>query len=89
MFIGCNWQKSVNLHTNRKWTAIYTKKKRHKITQKRRTQNWKQNIQKKTYNENVEKYGTVRQATVDHIIRRMRLAYWITKATDTLRKYDS
>jgi hypothetical protein len=31
----------------------------------------------------VEKYGTARQATHYHIIRRMRFACWITKATDT------
>jgi hypothetical protein len=33
--------------------------------------------------DNVEKYGTARQATDDNIIRRMRFACWITKATDT------
>jgi hypothetical protein len=33
--------------------------------------------------DNVEKYGTVRQATDHNIIRRMRFACWITKATDT------
>jgi hypothetical protein len=31
----------------------------------------------------VEKYGTARQATDYNIIRRMRFACWITKATDT------
>jgi hypothetical protein len=31
----------------------------------------------------VDKYGTARQATDDNIIRRMRIACWITKATDT------
>jgi hypothetical protein len=31
----------------------------------------------------VEKYGTAGQATDDNIIRRMRFAYWINKATDT------
>jgi hypothetical protein len=31
----------------------------------------------------VEKYGRARQATDDNIIRRMRFACWITKATDT------
>jgi hypothetical protein len=35
----------------------------------------------------VEKYGTARQATDDTIIRRMRFACWITKATDTHRDY--
>jgi hypothetical protein len=35
----------------------------------------------------VEKYGTVRQATDDNIIRRMRFACWITKATDTHSQY--
>jgi hypothetical protein len=35
--------------------------------------------------DNVEKYCTAGQATDDNIIRRMRLAYWIAKATDTLR----
>jgi hypothetical protein len=37
--------------------------------------------------ENVEKYGTARQATDDNIIRRMRFACWITKATDTHSEY--
>jgi hypothetical protein len=32
--------------------------------------------------ENVEKYGTAGQATDDNIIRRMRIACWITKATN-------
>ena len=31
----------------------------------------------------MEKYGTARQATDNNIIRRMRFACWITKATDT------
>jgi hypothetical protein len=31
----------------------------------------------------VEKYGRVREAIDDNIIRRMRFACWITKATDT------
>jgi hypothetical protein len=31
----------------------------------------------------VEKYGTARQATDGNIIRRMRFACWVTKATDT------
>ena len=35
--------------------------------------------------DNVEKCGTVRQATDDNIIRRMHFACGITKATDTLR----
>jgi hypothetical protein len=34
--------------------------------------------------DNVEKYGTARQATDDNIIRRMRFECRITKATDTL-----
>jgi hypothetical protein len=37
--------------------------------------------------DNVEKYGTARQATHDNIIRRMRFACWITKATDTHTEY--
>jgi hypothetical protein len=36
---------------------------------------------------NVEKYGIARQATDDNIIRRMRFACWITKATDTHSEY--
>jgi hypothetical protein len=36
---------------------------------------------------NVEKYGTARQATDDNIIRRMRIACQITKATDTHSEY--
>jgi hypothetical protein len=35
----------------------------------------------------VEKYGTARQATDDNIIRSMRFACWITKATNTHSKY--
>jgi hypothetical protein len=37
--------------------------------------------------DNVEKYGTARQATDDNIILRMRFASRITKATDTLSEY--
>ena len=35
----------------------------------------------------MEKYGTARQATDDNIIRCMRFACWITKATDTHSEY--
>ena len=35
----------------------------------------------------MEKYGTARQATDDNIIRRMRFACRITKATDTHSEY--
>jgi len=35
----------------------------------------------------VEKYGTVRQATDDNMIRLMRFECWITKATDTQSEY--
>jgi hypothetical protein len=35
----------------------------------------------------VEKYGTAGQATDDNIIRRMRIACWITKDTDTQAEY--
>jgi hypothetical protein len=38
--------------------------------------------------DNVEKYvATARQATDDNRIRRMRFAWWITKATDTYWEY--
>jgi hypothetical protein len=37
--------------------------------------------------DNVAKYCTARQATDDNIIRRMRFACWITKATDTHSEY--
>jgi hypothetical protein len=37
--------------------------------------------------DNVEEYGTAGQATDDNIIRRMRTACWITKATDTYTEY--
>jgi hypothetical protein len=37
--------------------------------------------------DNVEKYGRARQATDDNIIRRMRFACCITKATDTHSQY--
>jgi hypothetical protein len=33
--------------------------------------------------DNVEKYGIAGQVTDDNIIRRMRFACWIIKATDT------
>jgi hypothetical protein len=36
---------------------------------------------------NVEKYGTAVQATADNIIRRMRLACFVTSATDTHSEY--
>jgi hypothetical protein len=35
----------------------------------------------------VEKYGTARHATGDNIIRLLRVARWITKATDTHSEY--
>ena len=35
----------------------------------------------------MEKYGTAVQATDDNIIRCMRFACWITKATDTHSEY--
>jgi len=37
--------------------------------------------------DNVEKYGIAGQATVDSIIRRMRIARWLTKTTDTHSEY--
>jgi hypothetical protein len=37
--------------------------------------------------DNVEKYGTARQATDGNITRRMRFASWITKAADTHSEY--
>jgi hypothetical protein len=35
------------------------------------------------FSDNVEKYGTARQATDDNIIRRMRFECWVTNGTDT------
>jgi hypothetical protein len=35
----------------------------------------------------VEEYGTAGHVTDDNIIRRMRFASWITKATDTHSEY--
>jgi hypothetical protein len=35
----------------------------------------------------VEKYGRARHATDDNIIRRMRFAWWIAKATNTHSEY--
>jgi hypothetical protein len=32
-------------------------------------------------------YGTAGQATVDNILRCMRIAYWVTKATNTHPEY--
>ena len=37
--------------------------------------------------DNMEKYGTARQATDDNIKRRMRAASWITKAADIRNTY--
>ena len=37
--------------------------------------------------DNVEKYDTAGQTTDNNIIRRMRTACWITKATDTRSEY--
>jgi hypothetical protein len=39
--------------------------------------------------DNVEKYGTARQATDDNIIRCVRFACWIIKATDTVIMYNT
>jgi hypothetical protein len=36
----------------------------------------------------VEKYGTSGQATDGNIIRRMRIACWVTEATDTHSEYS-
>ena len=33
------------------------------------------------------KYGKIRQTTADSIVRRLRFALWITKATDTQSEY--
>ena len=37
--------------------------------------------------DNVEEYGTAKEATEGNIIRRMRFACWTTKATDTQAEY--
>jgi len=37
--------------------------------------------------DDVERHGRIEQATGDDIIRRMRFACWITKATDTHSEY--
>jgi hypothetical protein len=37
--------------------------------------------------DNVDKYGTARQAKNDNVIRHMRFEFWITKATDTLLSF--
>ena len=37
--------------------------------------------------DNVEKHGTAGQATDDNVIRCMRIAYWILKATNTHSEY--
>ena len=39
--------------------------------------------------EDVEKCGTARDATDDNIIRRLRIACWILKATDTLKIFNT
>jgi hypothetical protein len=36
---------------------------------------------------NLKKYGTARQATDDNVIWHMRVAWWITKTTDTHSEY--
>jgi hypothetical protein len=35
----------------------------------------------------VEKYSTARQATNGKVTRRMRIAFWVTKAKDTPLEY--
>jgi len=35
----------------------------------------------------MEKYGRVKQATDNNLIRRLRFTYWITEATDTHSEY--
>jgi hypothetical protein len=35
----------------------------------------------------VGKYGRARKATIDNVIWRMRIACWISKATDTHSEY--
>jgi hypothetical protein len=37
--------------------------------------------------DNVKKYDTARQATDDNIIGRMRVAFWVTKATNTRSEF--
>jgi len=37
--------------------------------------------------DNVEKYGSARQATDDYIILRLPFACWVTKSTDTNSEY--
>jgi ABC-type xylose transport system permease subunit len=37
--------------------------------------------------DNVEKYGTTRQAKDDNIIQRMRIVWWIAKATNAHSEY--
>jgi hypothetical protein len=39
------------------------------------------------FSDNLEEFGTARQATDDNIIRRMRFTCRITKATDTHSEY--
>jgi hypothetical protein len=39
------------------------------------------------FRENVGKYGAAREAIDDNVTRRMRLACWITKVTDTYSNY--
>jgi len=37
--------------------------------------------------DNMQKYGTARQATDDNIIRRTRFAFWVTNVTDTYSEH--
>jgi hypothetical protein len=39
------------------------------------------------FGDNITKYGSTGQATDGNIIRRMRFACWISKATDTRSEY--
>ena len=39
--------------------------------------------------DNVEKYGSVGQSTVENITRRMRITCWISKATSTQSEYGN
>jgi hypothetical protein len=60
-----------------------------KFVEKTKTQDYVQCLSQKTvpFLDNVEKYGTARQATDKNIIRRMRFASWITMATHTQSEY--
>jgi hypothetical protein len=101
--LGKNWGKSDTnlLHCHFSHHELHTKssrdwpKRKHATYRTRRKFEIKNtHFMFKTFSskssplwDNVEKYSTIRQITDDKIIRRMQIACWMTKTTDTHSEY--